>query len=793
MGCKQVFAMIAELSECPDPSAFKETDLFKRCRELGIVPRTESDLEDKAFTPSAKIKSEAQPVTATLPEGQMALTLKVTDMWCPACAWFIETALEKKRGIAAADCSFAVDRLQISYDPVFTSPTEIVSAVKDLGYEALLPDETGEKKQTRALFVRVIISALLTANIMMLSFAAYSGFFIELTKTAVWKISWPICILAGVVLFYGGWPVYQKALANIRALAFGMETLITAGAFTAFFYSLFNLISGNVHIYFDTAAMLITLTLLGKLLEKRVKDRVTSDLDAFFSLQPKKAKICSDVYPDGRYASVDNLFPGDVVQVEAEDIVPADGTVLDGAGFADESVITGESRMIKKKAGDPLTGGTRITSGAIRFRVTKLGDDSVMGQMMTVMANTLNQKSSVEQYTEKILRWFVPLILSLALGTGIFCFFAGLPAEDAIIRAVTVMVIACPCALGIAIPLVRVAGISITGRSGILVRNFESFDQVEDIDTIVFDKTGTLTTGRWTLIEVLTAPGIDRDLVLEIALGLEAASDHEIAVALGSYAGQKAIGPAMIADAIQSENGISGMLGNRPVKIGSETFLHKEIQSSNATVMELKNRENGLYSPVYLSIDEEIAAVLIFGDSLRPEAQKVVSRLKEMQFFLNLVSGDEKEVVDTVARKLEIEAASGGQLPLDKAALVSSIRSHNHKVLMVGDGINDAPAMACADVSMGVAAKSLLSQDRADITLMKEDLSAILKFMAISGAVRRKIRQNFWFSFVYNFVSIPIAMSGILTPLIAVTAMLCSSLTVISNTLLLFRASIYER
>ena len=787
LGCKQVFTMIAELSDGDDPATFKETELFKQCQDLGIIPRSEADLENFSWHQDRKANIEDTFNLQNVPENHMTLSLKITDMWCPACAWFIETALQKEPGIHTANCNFAIDRLQIAYDPAVTSPVEVISTLKDLGYNAVALGETEDKKQTRVLFVRLMISALLTANIMMLSFSAYSGFFIQLTRDAVWKISWPVCLMAAVVLFYGGRPIYLKALANIRVRSFGMETLITAGAFTAFGYSLFNLISGNVHIYFDTASMLITLTLLGKLLEKRVKNRVTSDLDLFFSIRPKKAKVCSDLYPMGRYTAIENLSGDDTVWVEAEDIVPADGMVTQGSGYVDESVITGESRMVKKQVGDELIGGTSIVSGGFKFRVAKIGEASVIGEMMAVMENTLNRKSPVELYTEKILKWFVPLIISLAIGTGMICFFAGHPANVSIIRAVTVMVIACPCALGIAIPLVRVAGISIAGKSGILIRNFESFDQAKDIDTVVFDKTGTLTAGRWKLIKVLTAECMTEDQALQMALGLEAHCDHDISVALKGYAASKGVPPEKINSIAYYENGISGKIKDKLIKIGSRTFVEEGLLNRAGMDANLNLSEDLIYSPVYLCVEKKIASVFVFGDMIRPDAPGIVARFKEKDLGVYLVSGDEKAVVDGVAKKLKIEKAFGGQLPLDKSALVTSLKSKGRKVMMVGDGINDAPAMACSDVSIGVTAKSLLSQENADITLMKEDLSGIITYMAISENVRRKIRQNFWFSFVYNFISIPIAMSGVLTPLIAVTAMLLSSLTVIGNTLLLFR------
>ena len=781
MGCRQVFAMIAEMAPANDPSAFKETALFRECQRRGIIPTRASDLETLAAT-SADPEMTVQPEFSTPPH-HLTEILKVTDMWCPACAWFIETTLGREPGIGAVSCNFAADRLSVAYDPAVTSPEEIISGLQVLGYGALYPGETPNLRQTRKLFVRLMVALLFTANIMMLSFAAYSGFFIKLTKGAVWKIGWPVCLMAAIVVFYGGRPIYQKAFAGIRAAAFGMETLITAGAFTAFSYSFFNLVSGNVHLYFDTAAMLITLTLLGKLLEKRVKDRVTSDLEAFFSLLPEKARICSAAYPNGRYGPVERLSEGDLVWVTQEDVVPADGMVVEGMGHVDESVITGESRLIPKPVGAQVTGGTTVVSGSMKFRITALGPDTVIGQMMALVENAVSEKTQLEQYTEKMMRWFVPFIMTLAVSTGVVCYFTGMGLSVAVVRAVTVMVIACPCALGIAIPLVRVAGISVAGRQGVLVRDFAAFEIMRKVDTMVFDKTGTLTFGRWQLVYATPVNGYSQKRALALAAGLEKGITHDIALAVGHHARSRNIQPADVRAVRSYENGMAGKMGDVDVKIGSAEFMAEEIADSRFFAHQSAPAGEGFYSPVFLSENHELAAVFYFGDRIRPGTRKILSYLKATGIKLHIVSGDSPVVTSKVADALGIGHALGGQLPADKAAFVKSLKAEGCVVAMVGDGINDAAAMHCADMGIGISAKSLMHQENAHVNLMQADMSLLAVVIELAGRVGRKIRQNFWLSFLYNGISLPIAMSGLLTPLVAVTAMLCSSLTVIGNTL----------
>jgi len=311
IGCRQVFIMLIEAADSPDPLQFKETELFKKCREMGIIPESESDLKERLSKEDAKplfssLQPDAEPSSERENQGaaeRLTIYLKVSDMWCPACAWVIEAALKKHSGIVQSSCNFSTDRVSCEYNPIQTSPDKIIQTIGRLGYRAAIPEEDAEAIETKKDFIRFAVSAFLTANVMMLSFALYSGFFTELTKDTVYKISVPIFVLAGGVLSYGGFNIYRKAWAGLKSAAFGMETLITLGTFSAFFYSTFNLFSGSIHLYFDTSAMLITLTLLGKTIERKAKDSVQEDLGNFFSLRPTKVKIISDEFPGGRYVS----------------------------------------------------------------------------------------------------------------------------------------------------------------------------------------------------------------------------------------------------------------------------------------------------------------------------------------------------------------------------------------------------------------------------------------------------------------------------------------------------------
>ena len=782
--------MLIESSDAGDPESFRETELFKKCQEIGIIPRSEAELVERAQESSTTVfpqtaldqKRDHKESTATA--SSLSLTLSVTLMWCPACAWVIEETLKRSPGVISASCNFATDRVRCDYDPVLTSPQRIIDSIKGLGYEALLPGEETEARERKIEFIRFVVSALLTMNVMMLSFALYSGFFTEFSRETIWKLSWPIFIMASIVLFYGGRNIYRRALTGITTAAFSMETLITAGSFSAYFYSIYSLFSGSIHLYFDTASMLITLVLVGKLLERRAKAEVQEDLANFFSLRPSKAKICSEQYPRGRYVPAEHLRQGDTFRVEESEVLPADGFILHGEGAVDESSLTGEPLPITKKTGDLVKSGSKVLQGTFEIRAEGVGEDSVVGQMIAIMEKALGEKTPFEGKAERALRWFVPVIIALGVGTGLICLLSGLTFDQAMIRAVTVMVISCPCTLGIAIPMARVAGISLAGRNGILVRDFSSFEQADRVNAFVLDKTGTVTKGKWSLLEIVPVGSLSKEKILGLAAALEKESDHLIAAEIIKEAAKVRVQPANLEGIEVFENGISGTFDDEKVRIGSRKFLAREMQTSPDLAVDAKKPEHSL---VFMGHAGRMCAVFVFGDELKPNSIPAMNRLHGAGYRVALVSGDDDQTTKSIAEELGIEEAQGGQLPQEKANLISAVQQQGQLVAMVGDGINDAPALIQSDLAIAVHSGSDLGKEAADLTLMRGDPLQICDFIDLAKKVRSKVHQNLGCSFVYNLVSIPIAMSGLLTPLIAVSAMLLSSLSVIGNTLLLLR------
>jgi len=791
-GCKQVYEMLLAASGDPDPAAFRETDIFKRCVAAGIIPESMEDLEQKvqATAPDRRdnpIGETEIPPPASASENGLWLDLNVRGMWCPACAWAIEETLIKETGVKQAKCQFTTDRLKLNYNPVLTSPQHLMRAIEKLGYHGSLAEEGQKKSASRSAFIRLGISAFLTMNVMMLSFALYTGFFTQLSADAIHHLTWPIVVMSSAVFFYGGAPIHRKALSGLSAASPGMETLITMGAGSAFFYSLFNWLAGSIHLYFDTASMLITLVLVGKTIEQQARDRIHAQISQFFELQPSKVRICTEAHPQGRYVDARQLSRGDVFRVAAGDVVPADGRILKGDAHLDESTLTGEPRPLHKQKGDLVSSGTTVTSGSLLVSAHAVGKDALVGQLMSVMEASLDQKSPMEDVTDRALKYFVPVILLLSVGTAAACLGVGLSVPHAIIRAVTVMVISCPCALGVAIPLAKVAGISLAGKNGILVHHFSAFEKIKNINAFVFDKTGTLTRGGWQLIRVELLNDWSEERVLSLAAGLETHSFHYAGLAIVQAAKDRQITPATATRISEAANGISGVIENRLVKLGSPSFLAETTTGTSSCDESPAMEKASIISTVHMSVDHKPCARFHFGDVVRPSSQTVIQQLKDRDIKLALISGDSQQTTAMIGDLVGISENHGSMLPENKAQYVNTLRNQGYWVAMVGDGVNDVPALASADLGIAVHSGHRIGMEASGITLMGNDPAQILTFAALAAHVTRTIHQNLVFTFVYNAISIPIAMSGLLNPLVAVSAMLMSSLSVTGNTLYLTR------
>jgi heavy metal translocating P-type ATPase len=773
-GCRQVYAILLQAAGSADPELFRRSELFRRCQESGII---RGPAPDPGVTAAEAPEADGP---------SLDLTLTLDNLRCPACAWLIETVLARTPGVRSAVCGFATDRLQVRYDPTSIDPGRLVETLRRYGYRATLPGEAPGQDADRREWIRFGVSAFLGMNVMMLSWALYVGFFSHLGEEAVASISWPMAAMAAIVVGYGGAPFLVQAWRGLTRAAFGMDLLVAVGALSAFGLSTVGLLAGSLHLYYDTACMLVTLVLLGRLLERRAKGEVRAGLETLLALMPGKVCLVEERFPVGRYVAAEQLTAGDLYRVAETEIVAADGVVVSGHGTVDEASLTGEPKPLVKRPGDSIRSGSRVHRGTFTICAGQVGPDSTLGQMIALIRRTLDGRPPGENRTEAVLRGFVPAILGLAGLTGVGLWASGAGWEAAVMRAVAVTVIACPCALGMAIPLARVAGVALAARRGVLVRSFGAFERARAIDTVVLDKTGTVTCGDWRLQEILPFGDFTREKALALAAGLEQGALHPIAAELRREAQERRLRPERVKVIQAEENGVSGLWEGVEAKIGASGFLAEEFGGRELLLGAGGDREAGR-SLVYLGAGGRPAAVFVFGDALRTNAAEAVAVLQRVEIRPILVSGDGADTTQAIGRRLGIPEAHGGRLPADKAAFVSELRQRGRRVAVVGDGVNDAPAMAAAELSLAVFAGGSLGRDVADVTLMRADPLQIPEFFDFARAVNRTIRQNLVFTFLYNAVAIPVAMAGLLSPLVAVCAMLLSSLSVVGNTCLLVR------
>jgi heavy metal translocating P-type ATPase len=790
LGCQQVFLL---LFNNPDgvPPHFRETDLYRACMESGIIPRDEKDL---AFRQAQMDISEQQPSQGPIQkEGTPAqdLTLKIEGMWCSVCAWLVEEVLGKTKGIIEVRVFFQSDMAQIKYLPQFLSPQEILLKIKNLGYHASpIQDQSESSKKKKDLFLRLGISSLLTANIMMISFALYMGFFQDLTQQAIGYLSYPLGVLATPVIFYGGFPILKKAYMGLRYRSASMDTLISMGALSAYFYSLFQMARGTLHVYFDTASMLITLVLLGKYIEAQAKEEISRGIAELYRLANQKVRLW--IMGKERWVSPDAVKPGDEFVVLAGERVPLDGDITSDLANIDESILTGESKPVRKKMGEEVMGGTLLLDGELRAKATRMGHESSLGQLITLMQEALSKKNPFELLSDQIMRWFVPAILVLAICTAFYLWLNGVSIDIAFLRAVTVLVITCPCALGIASPLAKVAAIGVGRIRGILIRDPEALEQAKNLNVFVFDKTGTMTTGNFSLRKVVTKSATQEEALRRVA-SIELLSNHFLArevVRTAKEASLKIEEPTCF-EAFEGL-GVKGLVNGNEVAVGNRQFMNilkmnlPSDLEQNGWLLESKGM-----TTVFFGWDGQVQGFLTFGDSLKEGARKTVQELRKRGIKIWLISGDAKETTRAVAGELGIDQFLGQAFPKDKVELIKRLQNKGYQVGMVGDGFNDTASLAQADVGFALGSKANIAQEVSDITLLAEDPAKVLETLDLSALTMKVIKQNLLFAFFYNGIGIPLAVAGVLNPLVAVFAMFGSSLSVIGNTLRISRRKTY--
>ena len=706
----------------------------------------------------------------------------IGGMTCAACSARLEKVLNRQAGMQA-NVNLAAERARVRLTEA-ADEAAVVAAVAKAGFTAELVDgQTREREKAEKLRVyqreirRFWIAVTLTLPLVgqMLFMFGEHGHLNELPR-------WLQLMLATPVQFWIGWRFYDGAYKALRGGGANMDVLVALGTSMAWgFSTVVTLFGLNQHVYFEGGAAVITLVLLGKLLEARAKARTSEAIESLIRLQPKTARV----ERDGQWVemAVEALMPGDVFLVRPGESVPVDGEVVDGESSVNEAMLTGESMPLGKRAGDKVFAATANGQGALRCRATGVGEHTLLAGIIRLVGEAQGSKAPVQRLADRISSIFVPTVCAIALVTFAGWWIYSGDFAEALVNAVAVLVIACPCALGLATPTAIMVGTGQGARAGILVRNAEALERAERITVLALDKTGTLTCGLPQVTDVVPR-ALAGDEALCLAALLEQNSEHPLAkavVAAGTavqtgsddrkVAGFKAI-PGC---------GVEGEIDGRALRLGSPTWLGLaadqvvgELQQAGKTVVALNEGESTL-------------AIFAVADALRPTSRLAVSRLRERGIRVVMLTGDNAATAAAIAAEAGIDEFRAGILPGDKAAAVQELKAGGGVVAMVGDGINDAPALAAADVSFAIGAGSDAAIEAADLTLIRSDLLGVVDAIALSAATLGKIRQNLFFAFIYNVLGIPLAALGWLNPVVAGAAMAMSSVSVVSNSLLLKR------
>ena len=620
--------------------------------------------------------------------------------------------------------------------------------------------------------------------------------------------NWLQMVLATPVVLWAGWPFFERGWASVKSRHLNMFTLIAMGTGVAWTYSMvaallpgvfpmaFRTAHGAVPAYFEAAAVITVLVLLGQLLELRARETTSGAIRALLDLSPKLARR---VRADGsdEEVTLDEVLVGDTLRVRPGEKVPVDGVVLDGRGTVDESMVTGESMPVTKEAASKLIGGTINQTGGLVMRAEKIGRDTMLSRIVQMVAEAQRSRAPIQRLADTVSGWFVPAVIAIAVLAFIVWSLLGPPPAMGygLIAAVAVLIIACPCALGLATPMSIMVGVGRGAQAGILIKNAESLERMEKVDTLVVDKTGTLTQGKPAVVAIETAEGFEADEVLRLAASLERSSEHPLALAIVKAAEAKSLAISEPSEVDQPVGkGITGSIDGRRIVAGNARFMDEQ----NIPTAELSERADHLRSEgataIFLGIDGKIAGAIGIADPVKETTPAALLALAEAGIHVIMLTGDNRVTAEAIARRLGITDIEADVLPDQKSAIVKRLREEGRIVAMAGDGVNDAPALAAADVGIAMGSGTDVAIESAGITLLKGDLTGITRARHLSRATMGNIRQNLFFAFAYNVAGIPVAAGALyplfglmLSPIIAAAAMALSSVSVIGNSLRLRR------
>ncbi|MFQ5428199.1 MAG: heavy metal translocating P-type ATPase [Thermodesulfobacteriota bacterium] len=735
------------------------------------------------------------------------ITLHIGGMSCASCAAKIEKGLKEVLGVLKASVNFAAEEASVELVPSAAGEERLKKVIVDLGYK-VIEAESGEdlleqkerasKEEYRALRIKIFVGAILSISILIMTHPALIGLdSLFGLKRQTWFFLQFIFVLP--VQFWCGLQFYRGAIASARHRTTDMNTLIALGTSSAFLYSaaatfmpsLFTSGGFTPEVYYDTSAIIIVLILTGRLLEARAKGRTGAAIKKLIGMRARTAWVERDGAE--REIPVEQVQPGDIVLVRPGEKIPVDGVVLEGHSTIDESMISGESMPVKKAVGDTVIGATINGAGAFRFKAEKVGRDTVLAQIIRMVEEAQGSKPPIARLADLIASYFVPAVICIAVITFIVWYFLG-PAPSltyAMLNFVAVLIIACPCALGLATPTSIMVGTGLGAENGILIKGGEALETAYGLRAIVLDKTGTLTEGRPSVTDIVTASGFTEEDILLYTASTEKSSEHPLGEAIVSEAENRGITLSR-PDKFEAVpgKGIGAVIKEREVILGNRSFMReRSVEIEEIEESEKKLAEEGK-TPIYAAIDGKAAGIVSVADRLKENSKEAVAALRRMGLDVVMITGDNSRTAHAIGREIGLTSVLAEVLPADKAREVKKLQEAGKKVAMVGDGINDAPALAQADIGIAIGTGTDVAMEASDITLIGGDLRAIVTAIALSRATIRNIRQNLFWAFFYNAMLIPLAAGALypafgilLSPIFAAAAMGLSSVTVLSNAL----------
>lgn len=716
--------------------------------------------------------------------------LKISGMSCAACSAKIERKLNKLEGISKASVNLATERASVEFDSARIKASEIIKVIQTLGYEAEKAEEVTQdkekeqrEKEIKRLRITLLISIVLSSPLLLAMILSLLQIDVAFLHNAYFQL-----IIATPIQFVIGFRFYKHAFYALRAKSANMDVLISMGTSAAYFFSLYNVFfqpatsSGMKDLYFEAAAVIITLILLGKYLEAVAKGKTSEAIKKLMGLQAKTARVIRNGLEED--IPIEEVEAGDVVVVRPGEKIPVDGKIIEGISSIDESMLTGESLPVEKKSGDLCIGATINKFGTFKFEATKVGKDTALSQIIKLVEDAQGSKAPIQKIADQVSGIFVPVVVGIAVMTFLIWFLVTGDFTKAIVSAVAVLVIACPCALGLATPTAIMVGTGKGAENGILIKGGEHLEMAYKLNAVVLDKTGTITKGQPDVTDIILLGNLDKVEVLRIASISEKSSEHPLGVAIYE-SGKKELGN--ISDPEKFEaipgRGVMSVVDSKVIYIGTrKLMLEKNIDLGNIESAITKLEDDGKTAMLF-AINNTIEAIIAVADTLKENSKEAIEDLQKMGIDVYMITGDNKRTAQAIAKQVGIVNVLAEVLPENKALEVEKLKKQGKVVAMVGDGINDAPALATADIGMAIGTGTDVAIEAADITLMRGDLRTIPAAIRLSRKTMNKIKQNLFWAFFYNIIGIPFAAFGLLNPMIAGGAMAFSSVSVVTNSL----------